>query len=66
MGISSTEIMRALRSQGNEMKLKVIEPSFLKKLAAWLRKVDLYFFEAKLIDEQLELQKRSIRVSFYF
>ena len=64
--ISETEIMRALRSQANEMKLKATEPSFLKKLAAWLKKVELYFFEAKLIDEQLELQKRSIRVSFHF
>ncbi len=65
-GISKTELMRALRSQANEMKLKSPEPSFLKKLAAWLRKIDLYFFEAKFIDEHRELQKRSIRVSFYF
>ena len=64
--ISKTELMRALRSHANEMKLNATEPSFLKKLAAWLRKIELYFFEAKLIDEQLELQKRSIRVLYHF
>ncbi len=66
IGISKTEIMRALCSHANEMKLKAKDPSLLKKLAAWLRKIELYFFEAKLIEEQLDLQKQSIRVSLYF